>query len=352
MYIHSLARVVCLAMFGFLASACETHESSPPPVTGGGGTEGGSGGSGPKCEALAIGLNSVDPNHYNGWSGALGGCEPDAKDMNEIAKAANLDSTMLLTKAATQKAVLDAIAAAAGRIPAQGLFVLSYSGHGGQVPDENGDEPDGVDETWCLYDGQLIDDELYAALGQFKPDVRVLVFSDSCHSGTVLKMVPKDFTEDSEPRKKELEDGWKSKVMSLKNMPRERGVAAAASEAIVRSAPPDVLVKTFRKNRAGYEARGKAVRKDAKSAIQCRAILISGCGDPQTSADLGTNGLFTVVLKQVWNHGAFAGDHTKFHQQIRDGVVAQNPSQAPELFTLGPNLTTFVAQKPYTRSSL
>ena len=28
-------------------------------------------------------------------------------------------------------------------------------------------EPDGFDETWCLYDSELIDDELYTALGSF-----------------------------------------------------------------------------------------------------------------------------------------------------------------------------------------
>ena len=44
---------------------------------------------------------------------------------------------------------------------------LTYSGHGGQAPDLNNEEPDGMDETWCLYDGQLIDDELYSSWGAF-----------------------------------------------------------------------------------------------------------------------------------------------------------------------------------------
>ncbi|MBK6876066.1 MAG: hypothetical protein IPG99_06305 [Ignavibacteria bacterium] len=30
------------------------------------------------------------------------------------------------------------------------LFVIYYSGHGGQVSDVNGDEADAYDETWCL----------------------------------------------------------------------------------------------------------------------------------------------------------------------------------------------------------
>ena len=38
-----------------------------------------------------------------------------------------------------------------------------------------------------FYDGELIDDELYTALGQFAAGVRIFVLSDSCHSGTVLR---------------------------------------------------------------------------------------------------------------------------------------------------------------------
>jgi hypothetical protein len=38
-----------------------------------------------------------------------------------------------------------------------------------------------------LYDGELIDDEVYAALNQFAGGVRIFVLSDSCHSGTVLR---------------------------------------------------------------------------------------------------------------------------------------------------------------------
>ena len=65
--------------------------------------------------------------------------------------------------------------------------MLSYSGHGGQLPDLNDDEPDQEDETWCLYDGQVVDDELNELYSQFRQGVRILVFSDSCHSGSVAK---------------------------------------------------------------------------------------------------------------------------------------------------------------------
>ena len=39
----------------------------------------------------------------------------------------------------------------------------------------SGDEPDHRDETWCLYDGEIIDDELLDLWSGFGKGVRILV---------------------------------------------------------------------------------------------------------------------------------------------------------------------------------
>ena len=62
---------------------------------------------------------------------------------------------------------------------------MTYSGHGGQVPDGDDEEADSSDETWVAFDRQIVDDELYELWGKFKPGVRIVVLSDSCHSGSV-----------------------------------------------------------------------------------------------------------------------------------------------------------------------
>jgi len=70
----------------------------------------------------------------------------------------------------------------------QDKVILYYSGHGTQVKDQNGDEPDGCDEALVPYDypNLIIDDELGAALERI-PAKEVMVVLDSCFSGTATK---------------------------------------------------------------------------------------------------------------------------------------------------------------------
>jgi len=116
---------------------------------------------------LTIGLNAVDPRHYGGWSGKLTACEADAEDMAAIATSRGFGVTTLMTKAATRQRVKTEISRAAESLEPRDIFMLNYSGHGGQLPDRNSDEPDAQDEMWCLYDAQLVDDELYALFESF-----------------------------------------------------------------------------------------------------------------------------------------------------------------------------------------
>src|SRR3954469_4154239 len=123
--------------------------------------------------SIHIGLNAVSPAHYEGWSGELNACEFDAKDMTALARAAGLTPTTLLTKSGTRQKALSALRAAAKQLKAGDFLFVTYSGHGGQVPDVSGEEKDKLDETWCLFDGQLIDDELYMELTRFAEGVRI-----------------------------------------------------------------------------------------------------------------------------------------------------------------------------------
>ncbi|MEH2589108.1 caspase family protein [Bradyrhizobium sp. AZCC 1721] len=211
--------------------------------------------------SLHIGLNSVDPQHYEGWSGPLNACEADANDMADLAGSQGFATEKLLTKKATRKAVLDGIADAAKSLKSGDFFFLTYSGHGGQTPDLNADEPDGQDETWCLYDGQLIDDELYSAWGAFASGVRILLLSDSCHSGSVSKAV------------------------------HYAAMARSGPPPVYRAMPNEVALRVYQNHKDFYnpilEKRNLA---ETLGGVKASVLLISGCQDNQLSLDGTFNG--------------------------------------------------------------
>src|SRR6185295_2951028 len=68
--------------------------------------------------SLHIGLNRVDPAHYQGWAGELLGCENDANDLAAIAQKSGFTASVLLTEAGTTAAVQRGIGAAASRLEA------------------------------------------------------------------------------------------------------------------------------------------------------------------------------------------------------------------------------------------
>ncbi len=276
--------------------------------------------------ALTIGLNAVDPKHYQGWSGELTACEADAHDMAAIAGSKGFKTTTLLTKEAKRKAVTQAFAEAAGTLKADDIFMVSYSGHGGQLPDLNDDEDDGEDETWCLYDGELIDDELYAAFGAFAAGVRILVFSDSCHSGSVIKAA-----------------FYADRSAAARNLAYEAG--ANPAKVAYRAMPPQVAARTYQANREMYDALlSNEKLRDAQDRVKASALLISGCQDNQLSADGTFNGLFTGTLKRVWNGGKFKRSYRQFHTAI---VRLMPPDQTPNYFKIGAPNARFERQKPF-----
>lgn len=275
----------------------------------------------PKGTALTIGLNAVDPKHYGGWSGELNACEADAHDMADIAKSKGFEVKTMLTKAATRASVMKEITSTAKALKSGDIFLLSYSGHGGQLPDLNADEDDGQDETWCLYNGELVDDEIYTLLGKFAAGVRILVFSDSCHSGTALKAA---FYPPAAPAR--LADG-------------------TAGEVRYRNMPIEAALRTYRDNKAFYDPiLSDAKLKESRDAVKASAILISGCMDNQLSQDGAFNGLFTGTMLRVWNGGKFKGSYRSFRKSIVDRMP---PDQTPNYFRVGQLNAAFEKQTPF-----
>ena len=273
--------------------------------------------------SIHIGLNTVDPAHYNGWDGQLQACEYDAKDMQAIAEAKGFESTIMLSQEATAETVSEAIRRAAGDLDKGDLLFLTYSGHGGQVPDTNSDEKgDATDETWVLYDRQLVDDELFSLWAEFDAGVRIFVLSDSCHSGSVTRdlfnalvpqIVEKGMVDDASPRTKDL--------------------------------PRDVQDATYRANEDLYRQIQSSHESGEDVDVGATILLISGCQDNQLSLDGDRNGLFTQTLLGVWDDGSWEGGHRRFWKAIG---AKMPPTQSPNFFSTGVRDPAFQRQTPLT----
>ncbi len=286
-----------------------------------------------KGYALHIGLNKVDADHYNGPQ-TLYGCHNDARAMERIAEAAGYaDRKILLDGEATAKAVTAAIARAAEELQAGDIFLLTYAGHGASVPDFSGDErDDGRDETWCLYDRQLLDDELYEGWRAFREGVRLLVISDSCHSGSVIRntapgLVSIDAAADPDirPRPRCLPDHVRRDVN-------------ARHQALYRE-----VSRALNPQSGQFDGIGGSQRREVDRPLPCTVRLISGCQDNQTSGDGDINGLFTSRLLQVLEEG-FRGDYEKFHRAI---LHLMPETQTPNHWVVGRKDPGFDSQNPF-----
>jgi hypothetical protein len=266
---------------------------------------------------LMIGLNEVDSSHYRDgdgkpWKGTLRACENDARDLAELASTVGFEVRgPLLTAEATSTAVIEQVQDIAHELSAGDIFLFTYSGHGGQVANTNPDddpEDDKLDETWCLYDRELLDDELFALFAEFAAGVRIVVLSDSCHSGTVTRARPDE----------ELDEFAQPKQL-----------------------PEDVAVATEEANAELYDGLQKAIPSKRLTLVAATVVLISGCQDYQFSRDGRTNGAFTGALLEAWQNPDSRRSLRSLWEATSAGIPTQyeqTPNYLVYAFDVGPAL--------------
>ena len=270
--------------------------------------------------SIHIGLEYIDAEHY-GSDGALRTCGKDCLDMKEIAEAQNFESsTVLLNEEGTRDAVTKAIADASEKLESGDMLFISYSGHGASLPDGSGDEEDGKDESWCLFDGCLLDDELYALWTRFDEGVRIMVVSDSCHSGTVTKVAP----------------GQDPETMIIS-----------------KHFPDDEAERVYIEHKSFYVKIKAEAAESKDKEVKASVKLIAGCQDIESSYVLpgDDNSLLTRELNRVWDAGQFVGTTPEFFEEIRVSVKAiaseNRIYQEPNLFDTGKTNESFNTQKPF-----
>lgn len=168
-------------------------------------------------KALCIGINNYPGTHMD-----LQGCVNDANDWADVLAGRGFKVARLLDDEATKAAMVQAMGDLIGKAAKGDTLVVTFSGHGTYQPDEDGDEADGLDEALCPYDLQTIgeavtDDEIKALFAGRKSGVRIVLISDSCHSGTVTRAAKAEKDADTRPRFMPM-GNW----LPTKLLPRDR----------------------------------------------------------------------------------------------------------------------------------
>ena len=222
--------------------------------------------------ALLIGINK-----YMIPGADLRGCVNDVQNMSQALVTwfgfKKPDITLLVDQAATKKAMEAGITKLIRDARKGDTIVLHYSGHGSNVPDDDGDEADERDEILCPTDldwkDTLRDDWLRKRFDTLKAGVNLTVIMDCCHSGTNTRAITPP---DAPIKERYLPSPWD--LVAAESGRRLRGKVTGRlrkSTGTSRS-PKDIVVADLPE------------------------LLITGCRDTQTSADAFIDGAYTGAL--------------------------------------------------------
>lgn len=307
--------------------------------------------------SIHIGLNTLDAGHYSVGGELLfeqlEGCVNDAVLMQRIAKSRNFDTELFVTteneetnreKLATEK-IFERIRFHKEQLGEGDFFLLTFAGHGSQIDNFGSDfELSGNDQTMCFYDRMVIDDELSQLWSSFNPGVRILVISDSCHSGTVFfaaLMETMIFSEvatgsnfsESLIIKRTLFNVIKSRLNTGKHRKLRDG---AGMELFMKHQVK--YSEIFQKLSQALADKGV---ETFNSLIKCSLLKLSACQDHEKAEDGAINGVFTTALKKIWfgtetptegQIGGFAGSYLDFFKLVRQKTNSKNNSQRPKFF--------------------
>lgn len=148
--------------------------------------------------AIVVGINEYQ-HTGSGNLRTLRGAVNDAELLKSTLRGLGVDlpdSRVLLDENATVSRFQSAWEEALAEAQPGDRIIVTFAGHGGQEPDQDGDEEDKRDETLLFHEfdprrqgtGRISDDELYALFNKAKA-YRILFVADTCHSGSMTRGV-------------------------------------------------------------------------------------------------------------------------------------------------------------------
>lgn len=274
-------------------------------------------------KALCVGINEFAHLPMSSW---LSGCANDAEDIAATLKKRGFrkaDTTVLVDGTATKSAVLDGLTELVHGAKEGDHIFFSFSSHGTQVPDVDGDEKgDHLDEAFACHDiapkgdqwdpdTVIIDDELRALFSHIPKGVLVEVLLDTCHSGTGLRRI--------DQLAHDLMIGRRPRYLPP---PTRKGLTRSIQ---VTTAP--------RPASGGTDQRALAELARSRST-KSRPVLFAACKPAQTASDASfgrrANGAFTYLfLKSLKDQPE--GSRAKLLDAVTAGLRAENFEQRATL---------------------
>lgn len=273
--------------------------------------------------ALCIGIND-----YPGTGSDLRGCVNDANDWAATLGGRGFTVSKLLDSQATKAAMVEAFAGLIGGAKDGDTVVITFSGHGTLAPDTSGDEIDGYDEALCPYDihqGKvLLDDEIHELFNKRPAGARLILISDSCHSGTVTRNAPQDPDATEAPR---------IRFLPLANWLPEDQLPKGAGGRPLTTLPVSQVFSPW-----------SGVIKTAGD------LLMAGCeeGPDHFSYDANfrnrPNGAFTYYALRTLKDLPATASYRDWHAAIRRFLPSTNYPQKPQLLGTKSTLSSAVLE--------
>ncbi len=258
-----------------------------------------------KKYALCIGINN-----YPGTNSDLSGCINDVDDWAATFTNFSFTVQTLKDSKATKSGILKAMEKIISEAVKGDSIVFQFSGHGTYIPDEDNDESDGTDECLCPHDigtkGPITDDELFELFSSRNHGVKLVMFSDSCHSGTVSRFAP---------------------ISTPPTMP-----GANPPQRKVRFLPPANFLSADDAHKLGTSKNFRVVSSPGRKG----SLLLSGCQDAEYSYDAvfngRPNGAFTFVALSVLKTLKPDSTYLDWYKAIRKALPSQQYPQSPNLY--------------------